>query len=62
MDKYPLALRYLIRLLLAFSIIAALIVTRQLLVPLCLSILFAYMLSPLLKKWSSGASPALPLI
>ncbi len=36
-EEYPIALRYLIRLLLAFAIIAALIITKQLLVPLCLS-------------------------
>lgn len=50
MDDYPIALRYLIRLLLAFSIIAALIITRQLLVPLFLSVLLAYLLYPTALK------------
>ncbi len=57
MDKYPLALRYLIRLLLAFSIIATLIITRQLLVPLFLSILFAYMLFPTAQKMEQWRIP-----
>lgn len=46
METYPLALRYLIRLLLFFAIVAALIITKQLLVPLALAILFAYLLYP----------------
>lgn len=55
MEKYPVAIRYLVRLLLAFAIIAALIITRQLLVPLFLSILFAYLLFPAaarMEKWN----------
>src|SRR5699024_7780941 len=50
MKQYLVALRYLIRFLLLFSIIAALIVTRQLLMRLCLSVLVAYMLSPAAVK------------
>lgn len=46
MDKYPLVIRSLIRLSLAFLIIAALIITKTLLVPLCFSILLAYLLYP----------------
>lgn len=57
MDQYPSALRYLIRLLLLFSIIAALIITRQLLVPLFLSILFAYLLFPTAKKMEQWNIP-----
>lgn len=50
MEKYPIALRYLIRLLLTFAIIATLIITRQLLVPLFLSTLLAYLLFPTAQK------------
>lgn len=50
MNDYPIALRYLVRLLLGFAIIAALIITRQLLVPLFLSILIAYLLYPTAEK------------
>jgi len=57
MDQYPIALRYLIRFLLLFSIIAALIITRQLLVPLFLSILFAYMLFPAAEKLETVGLP-----
>lgn len=46
MNNYPTTVRYLIRLLLILAIIAVLIVTRQLLVPLFLSILLAYLLFP----------------
>lgn len=53
MEDYPIAVRYLIRLLLAFSIITALIITKQLLVPLFLSILFAYILFPTAQKMES---------
>lgn len=57
MKQYPVALRYLIRFLLLFSIIAALIVTRQLLMPLCLSVLFAYMLFPAAVKLEDFGLP-----
>lgn len=50
MDNYPVTLRYLIRLVLIFAIVAALMVTRQLLVPLFLSVLFAYLLYPTAEK------------
>lgn len=46
MDQYPPLVRYLIRLLFAFAIIAALVITKPLLVPLFWSILFAYLLYP----------------
>lgn len=57
MDKYPIAVRYLIRFLLLFSIITALIITRQLFVPLFLSILFAYMLYPAAHKMEGKGIP-----
>ncbi|WP_185958354.1 AI-2E family transporter [Fodinibius sediminis] len=57
MEKYPLALRYLIRLLLLFTVVTALIMTRQLLVPLFLSILFAYLLYPAAHKMEQGQFP-----
>lgn len=46
MDKYPLSLRIVIRLILAFLIIAALILTKTLLAPLFFSVLLAYLLYP----------------
>ncbi|SHF47875.1 Predicted PurR-regulated permease PerM [Fodinibius roseus] len=57
MEKYPIALRYLIRLLLLFAVIAALLVARQLLVPLLLSILFAYLLFPTAQKMEQWNIP-----
>src|SRR5699024_10346232 len=57
MDLCPIDLRYLIRFLLLFPIIAALIITRQLLVPLFLSILFAYMLFPAAEKLETVGLP-----
>lgn len=57
MKEYPVSLRYLIRLLLTFTIIAALIITRQLLVPLFLSILFAYLLYPTAEKMEKRGIP-----
>lgn len=57
MEKYPVALRYLIRLLLLFAIIAALIITRQLLVPLFLAVLFAYLLFPAAQKMEQRNIP-----
>ncbi|MEL7834208.1 AI-2E family transporter [Fodinibius sp. Rm-B-1B1-1] len=57
MEKYPLALRYLVRLLLAFTIVAALIITRQLLVPLALAVLFAYLLYPAAQKLEQKSIP-----
>lgn len=50
METYPLALRYLIWLLLVFTIVAALIIAKQLLVPLALAILFSYLLYPAAQK------------
>jgi len=46
MEKYPLAVRSLIRLLLTFLIVTALIITKPLLVPLFFSVLLAYLLYP----------------
>ncbi|SMO89658.1 AI-2E family transporter [Gracilimonas mengyeensis] len=46
MEKYPLLLRATIRLAFAFLIVAALLLTRKLLVPLCLSVMLAYLLYP----------------
>lgn len=57
MDRYPIAVRYLIRFLLLFSIITALIITKQLFVPLFLSILFAYMLYPAAQKMENRGIP-----
>lgn len=57
MNEYPMTLRYLIRILLIFAIVAALIATRQLLVPLFLSILFAYLLFPSAEKLEDYGLP-----
>jgi predicted PurR-regulated permease PerM len=57
MDKYPTSLQYLIRLLLIFAIVATLIATRQLLVPLLFSVLFAYLLYPSARKMESKGIP-----
>ncbi|MBD3615228.1 MAG: AI-2E family transporter [Gracilimonas sp.] len=46
MNEYPLLLRSTIRLAFAFLLVAALILTRQLLVPLFLSVMLAYLLFP----------------
>lgn len=46
MNKYPVAVRYLVRLSLIFLIVGALIITKTLLVPLFFSVLLAYMLYP----------------
>ncbi len=57
MDRYPVTLRYLVRLLFVFAIVAALIITRQLLVPLFLSVLFAYLLYPTAEKMENNGIP-----
>jgi predicted PurR-regulated permease PerM len=57
MEEYPIALRYLIRLLLLFSVIAALIITRQLLVPLSFAVLLAYLLFPTAQKMENWNIP-----
>lgn len=57
MEKYPIALRYLIRLLLLSAIIAALLIARQLLVPFFLSVLFAYLLFPTARKMEQWKIP-----
>lgn len=50
MERYPLVVRCVIRLLLAFLIISTLILTKTLLVPLCFSVLLAYLLYPAAHK------------
>ncbi|MTI88673.1 MAG: AI-2E family transporter [Balneolaceae bacterium] len=50
MEKYPLAVRYLIRLLLLFAVITILIIMEQLLVPLVFSFLLAYLLYPAARR------------
>ena len=57
MEQYPTALRYLVRLLLAFAIVAALVLMDQLLVPLFLSILFAYLLFPAAQRIEESGIP-----
>lgn len=50
MNNYPPAFRYLVRLLLAFAIVVALVTARTLLAPLFFAVLFAYLLYPS-AKW-----------
>jgi predicted PurR-regulated permease PerM len=57
MNKYPLAVRYLIWLLLIFSVITALVFTKTLLVPLFWAILLAYMLYPMAHKLEKAGLP-----
>ena len=57
MDRYPLAVRVLIRLLLAFLVVAALILTKTLLVPLFLSVLLAYLLYPAAVRMENRGIP-----
>jgi predicted PurR-regulated permease PerM len=57
MNEYPPLVRYLIRLLFAFAVIAAFIITKSLLVPLFWSILFAYLLYPLADRMENNNIP-----
>lgn len=57
MKEYPVALRYLIRLLLIFALVAGLILAKTLLVPLLLSVLFAYLLYPSAEKFEQQNIP-----
>lgn len=57
MDNYPPALRVLVRLLLVFLVIAVLEITRNLLVPLFLAVLFAYLLFPAAQRMESWGVP-----
>lgn len=57
MDDYPLTVRVLIRLLVAFLVITALILTKSLLVPLFLSVLIAYLLYPAAEKFETRGVP-----
>src|SRR5699024_11180803 len=57
MDRYPPLVRYLLRLIMGFVIITALILTKHLLVPLFWSILFAYLLYPAAVKLENWRIP-----
>jgi predicted PurR-regulated permease PerM len=57
MNEYPLAVRYLVWLLLIFAVIAAMILTETLLVPLFWSILIAYLLYPMGRKLEEVGFP-----
>lgn len=48
--NFPVSVRYLVRMLLIFAVIAVLSITKQLLVPLCFSIFLAYLLYPF-ARW-----------
>jgi predicted PurR-regulated permease PerM len=57
MNEYPPLVRYSIRLIFTFLVIAAFIITKSLLVPLFWSILFAYLLYPLADRMESHNIP-----
>lgn len=57
MNQYPPLMRYLIRLLFAFAVVAFFIFTKSLLVPLLWAILFAYLLYPLANKLENKNVP-----
>jgi predicted PurR-regulated permease PerM len=57
MNKYPIAVRYLIWLLLIFAVIAAMILTKTLLVPLFWAVLLAYFLYPMARKLEKVGLP-----
>jgi len=57
MNEYPLLLRSTIRLTFAFLMIAALILIRQLLVPLLLSVMLAYLLFPYAEWFEKKGIP-----
>ena len=57
MDDYPLVVRVLIRLLVTFLVIAALIITKTLLVPLAFGVLLAYLLYPAARKLENKGMP-----
>ncbi len=50
MKDYPIAIRYLVRILLIFAVVTVLSITKQLLVPLFFSIFLAYLLYPTANK------------
>ena len=53
MKDYPIAVKYLIRIMLVFAVVTVLSITKQLLVPLFFSIFLAYLLFPL-ARWFEG--------
>ena len=57
MDEYPLVIRVLIRLLVTFLVISALIITKTLLVPLGFAVLLAYLLYPGAEKMENKGVP-----
>lgn len=60
MDNYPVAVRFLVRLLLLFSIITALIISKTLLVPLFFAVLLSYMLYPSAEWLEHKGLPRIP--
>lgn len=60
MNKYPLLVRSTVSLAFAFLFVAALILTRQLLVPLFLSIMLAYLLYPYANWLEKHSIPRIP--
>lgn len=57
MKEYPLIIRITIRLLLAFLIVSALVITKTLLVPLFFSVLLAYLLYPAARRMEKKGIP-----
>lgn len=60
MNQYPLLIRSTVRLAFIFLLVAALILTRQLLVPLFLSIMLAYLLYPYAEWLEKHKIPRIP--
>ncbi len=54
---YPIAVRYLIRIMLIFAVVTVLSITKQLLVPLFFSIFLAYLLYPLARWFETKGLP-----
>ncbi len=54
---YPIAVRYLIRIMLIFAVVTVLSITKQLLVPLFFSIFLAYLLYPAARRFEAKGVP-----
>jgi predicted PurR-regulated permease PerM len=60
MKDYPMAVRYLVRIMLIFAVVTVLSITRQLLVPLAFSIFMAYLLFPAAAWLENKGVPRIP--
>lgn len=60
MKEYPIAVRYLVRIMLIFAVVTVLSITKQLLVPLAFSIFMAYLLYPAASWLEEKGLPRIP--